>query len=105
MAHLPTRMIADDEISLNISKYITMLNSRLESTVGVSDANSTFKVLIFPLHFSANFSTKVPTSNHLRLGKNAVIFKDAFYLPKKKCTNGHNIHDTLVNGHEDLHQS
>ena len=27
----------------------------------------------------------------LRLGKNAVIFKDAFCLPKKKCKNGHNI--------------
>ena len=34
--------LSDDEISLNISKYITTLNSRLESTVGVSDANSTF---------------------------------------------------------------
>ena len=33
--------LSDDEISLNISKYITTLNSRLESTVGVSDANST----------------------------------------------------------------
>ena len=32
--------LSDDEISLNISKYITTLNSRLESTVGVSDANS-----------------------------------------------------------------
>ena len=35
----------------------------------------------------------------LRLGKNAVIFKDAFCLPKEKCTNGHNIHDALVYGH------
>ena len=35
--------LSDDEISLNISKYITTLNSRLESTVGVSDANSTRK--------------------------------------------------------------
>ena len=34
--------LSDDEISLNISKYITTLNSRLESTVEVSDANSTF---------------------------------------------------------------
>ena len=33
--------LSDDEISLNISKYITTLNSRLGSTVGVSDANST----------------------------------------------------------------
>ena len=36
----------------------------------------------------------------LRLGKNAVIFKDTFCLSKKKCTNGQNIHDTLVYGHE-----
>ena len=31
----------------------------------------------------------------LRLGKNAVFFKDAFCLSKKKCTNGQNIHDAL----------
>ena len=31
--------LSDDEISLNISKYITTLNSRLRFTVGVSDAN------------------------------------------------------------------
>ena len=37
----------------------------------------------------------------LRLGKNAVFFKDTFCLSKKKCTNGQNIHDTLVYGHED----
>ena len=34
--------LSDDEISLNISKYITTLNSRLGSTVGVLDANSSF---------------------------------------------------------------
>ena len=36
--------LSDDEISLNISKYITIiitLNSRIGFTVGVSDANST----------------------------------------------------------------
>ena len=33
--------LSDDEISLNISKYITKLNSRLRFTVGVSDANKT----------------------------------------------------------------
>jgi len=37
----------------------------------------------------------------LRLGKNAVLFKDTFCLSKKKCTNRQNIHDTLVYGHED----
>ena len=37
----------------------------------------------------------------LRLGKNAVFFKDTFCLSKKKCTDGQNIHDTLVYGHED----
>ena len=37
----------------------------------------------------------------LRLGKNAVIFKDTFCLSKKKSTNGHTIHDTLVYGHWD----
>ena len=31
----------------------------------------------------------------LRLGKNAVFFKDTFCLSKKKCTNGQNIHDAL----------
>ena len=41
----------------------------------------------------------------LRLGKNAVIFKDTFCLSKKKCTNGHNIHDTLVYGHWDTLQN
>ena len=29
------------------------------------------------------------------------IFKDTFRLSKKKCTNGQNIHDTLVYGYED----
>ena len=37
----------------------------------------------------------------LRLGKNAVFFKDTFCLSKKKCTDGQNFHDTLVYGHED----
>ena len=37
----------------------------------------------------------------LKLGKNAVIFKEIFCLSKKKCTNGHNIHDALFYGHED----
>ena len=39
----------------------------------------------------------------LRLGKNAVFFKDTFYLSKKMCTNGQNNHDTLVYlyGYED----
>ena len=32
----------------------------------------------------------------LRLGKNAIFFKDTFCLIKSKCTYGHNIHDTLV---------
>ena len=41
----------------------------------------------------------------LRLSKNAVFFKDTFCLPKKKCTNGHNIHDTLVYGHWDTLQN
>ena len=31
----------------------------------------------------------------LRLGKNAVFYKDTFCLSKKKCTNGLNIHDAL----------
>ena len=31
----------------------------------------------------------------LRLGKNAVFFKDTFCLSKKKCTNGQIIHDAL----------
>ena len=34
--------LSDDEITLNISKYITTLNSRLGFIVGVSDANKTF---------------------------------------------------------------
>ena len=37
--------LSDDEITLNISKYITMLNSRLGFTVGVSDSNSTRTLL------------------------------------------------------------
>ena len=37
----------------------------------------------------------------LRLGKNAVVFKDTFCLSKKNCTNGQNIHDALVYGDED----
>ena len=37
----------------------------------------------------------------LRLGKNAVFFKDTFCLSKEKCTDGQNIHDTLVYGLED----
>ena len=37
----------------------------------------------------------------LKLGKDAVFFKDIFCLSKKKDTNGQNIHDTLVYGHED----
>ena len=32
----------------------------------------------------------------LRLGKNAVIFKDTFSLTKKKCKTEHNIHVTPV---------
>ena len=31
----------------------------------------------------------------LRLGKNAVFFKDTFCLSKKKWTNGQNIHDAM----------
>ena len=41
----------------------------------------------------------------LRLGKNAVFFKDTFCLSKKKCINGKNIHDTLVYGHLDTFQN
>ena len=37
----------------------------------------------------------------LRLGKNAVFFNDTFCQSNKKCTNGQNIYDTLVYGHED----
>ena len=36
--------LSDDEKTLNFSKYITTLNSRLRFTVGVSDANSSFRV-------------------------------------------------------------
>ena len=32
----------------------------------------------------------------LRLGKNAVFFKDSFCLTKKMCTNGLKIHDALT---------
>ena len=42
---------------------------------------------------------------NLRLGKNAVFFKNTFCLSKKKCINGQNTHDTLVNGHEYLLQN
>ena len=38
----------------------------------------------------------------LRLGKNAVFFKDTFCLSKKKCTIGQIIHDTIIYGHEYL---
>ena len=41
----------------------------------------------------------------LRLSKKAVFFKDTFCLSKKKCTNGQNIHDTLVYGHKDPPQN
>ena len=41
----------------------------------------------------------------LKLGKNAVNFKDTFCLSKKKWTNGQNIHDALVYGHEDPHKN
>ena len=37
----------------------------------------------------------------LRLDKNAVFCKDTFCLSEKKCSNGQNIHETLVYGHED----
>ena len=39
---------------------------------------------------------------NLRLGKNAVFCKDTFCLSKKEWTNGQNIHDALVYGHEEL---
>ena len=42
---------------------------------------------------------------NLRLGKNAVFCKDTFCLSKKKWTNGQNIHDALVYGHEDPHKN
>ena len=42
---------------------------------------------------------------NLRLGKNAVFCKDTFSLSKKKWTNGQNIHDELVYGHEDPHKN
>ena len=41
----------------------------------------------------------------LRFGKNAVFFKNTYCLSKKKCTTGHNIHDTLVYGHWDTLQN
>ena len=42
---------------------------------------------------------------NLRLGKNAVFCKDTFCLSKKKLTNGQNIHDALIYGHEDPHKN
>ena len=38
----------------------------------------------------------------LRLGKNAVFFKDTFCLSKKKCTNGQNIHDAVMHWSMDM---
>ena len=37
--------LSDDEKTLNFSKYITTLNSRLRFTVGVSDANSSSTII------------------------------------------------------------
>ena len=50
------------------------------------------------------FALKCHPVMDLGLGKNSVFFKDTFCLSQKRCTNGQNIHNTLVYGHWDTLQ-